>query len=424
MSQLLRFWIWHQLARIKSWFFPTFFRHYFQQVKIKHLLAFIHKQVPFYQKQGVRQFHQLPIIDKVIMQENFEKMNSANITYQEATHLQLSTNKSANYSLGTSGPNGIYLFSEAERQQELASILSKLHPVTGLCPVKVAVFYLSKTPYLHTVNSACFKWQFYDLQANTQIWLDQLNQNSPDIIVAPVQTLCLLAHYQNNNSIMLKPKKIVATQEVLTPVEENLISTAFKQNVFQLYQCAEGFLGSTCEMGTLHLNEDQYYIEKEWIDEKKDKFIPVITSLHRRLQPLVRYRMNDILKISPTPCSCGSAHLAIEKIIGRCEDMLYFQKYGNSTTLKTIYSDEFLLAINRARGGVEKFQLIQHSPMHIEIKLKAKNMKIAKQGVFEQLEKLFHQYNVKSPQLNFSSLDTLSLSHLFRQTQRLAKMPM
>ncbi len=143
--------------------------------------------------------------------------------------------------------------------------------------------------------------------------------------MAPVQTLCTLAHLQNENKITLIPKQIISVHEVLTPLEEKLIACAFKQNVHQLYQCAEGFLGSTCEMGTLHLNEDQYYIEQEWIDDKKEKFMPVITSLNRFVQPLIRYRMNDILSVKKAPCACGSSYMAVEQIIAAAKICYIFK---------------------------------------------------------------------------------------------------
>ncbi len=221
--------------------------------------------------------------------------------------------------------------------------------------------------------------------------------------------------------IALYPQRVVTTQEVLTPFDEKLIASSFEQNVYQLYQCAEGWLGVTCEFGTLHLDEDQYYIEQEWIDETKHRFIPVITSLNRFVQPLMRYRMEDILTIKSNPCPCGNTHLAVEKIVGRCEDMLYFSNIGNSHNLKPIYSDNILSAMGLAGGSIEKYQLMQYSPGHLLIKVNAKNITLAKQCIKQQFEKLSQIHQVKCPLLEFAPLDKLPLNHMFRQTQRLVK---
>nr|MBT2175989.1 CoF synthetase [Streptococcus mitis] len=96
------------------------------------------------------------------------------------------------------------------------------------------------------------------------------------------------------------------------------ICATFKQTVHQVYQCTEGFLATTCKQGTLHINEDLVHIEKEYLDQEKGIFVPIITDFMRKTQPIIRYRLNDILIEKKTPCSCGSPFLALERIDGRC----------------------------------------------------------------------------------------------------------
>ncbi len=418
------FWYQYQLARLKQECLPSSYQYVLAQFKLSRLQKFIKSQLPFYHDLQTLRFNQLPIIDKGVMQENFEQLNTLSMSYITAKELLMNHRAwHANQSVGTAGKSGIYLFSAMEKRNELASILSRLLPSNGIVPKKVAIFYLTPTPYFSDIKTRCFQWQFLDLKVDPQTLVQRLESFSPDAIVAPVQMLCKLAHLQLENKISLNPKKLISVHEVLTPIEEKLISTTFKQNVHQIYQCAEGFLGTTCEMGTLHLNEEQYFIEPEWIDEKKQKFIPVITSLNRFVQPLVRYRLHDILSQRTTPCPCGSTHMAIESIIGRCEDMLYFQKIGNSGALKLIYSDEIHQVIGRASGGIEKYQFIQHSPLQLEIRIQAKNTQLAKNCISQQLEKLTQLFGVRCPYIEFVSLDFPPICDLFRQTMRLVKHP-
>ena len=91
-----------------------------------------------------------------------------------------------------------------------------------------------------------------------------------------------------------------------------------------MYQCTEGFLGVSCKHGTIHLNEDFILFDKEWIDD--NKFFPIITDFSRSSQPVVKYRLNDILEIKKQDCTCGSKLLAIERIIGRDDDVLVFNE--------------------------------------------------------------------------------------------------
>jgi hypothetical protein len=39
-----------------------------------------------------------------------------------------------------------------------------------------------------------------------------------------------------------------------------------------------------------------WYIEKDWIDEKSGRFSPIITDFNRKTQPIIRYKLDDILK--------------------------------------------------------------------------------------------------------------------------------
>ncbi|MBS0288851.1 MAG: hypothetical protein JSS07_02280 [Proteobacteria bacterium] len=409
------FWLQYQTARVKGWCLPYAMLKLTQQLKLRRLLYYLQKNIPFYKDLASR-FEQLPIMDKSMMQEHFAQLNKAKLSHEM---LQSKHHWHINQSLGTAGETSYYLYSHQEYFLEMTSILSRLWGVSGIPPKKIAVFYLSQSPYFIATPS-CFKWCFIDSHQSFSQQLERLCAYSPDMIIAPSQTLCALAILQQEKKISLKAQHLVATQEVLTPVEEKLIATSFEQNVQQIYQCAEGHLGATCEYGTLHLNEAQYYIEKEWIDDSKERFIPVITTLNRYLQPLVRYRMEDILSIKSTPCACGSAFMGIERIVGRCEDTLYFS-CNSHHHLKPIYADHLHLAIGKAVGSISKYQLLQHSPHQVEVKICAKNMALAKNSITQQMEKLARQFGVMCPKLVFSILEPPPLSEMFRQTKRLVK---
>lgn len=90
-------------------------------------------------------------------------------------------------------------------------------------------------------------------------------------------------------------KKIISVAEVLEDIDREFISTIFQQTVHQIYQCTEGFLATTCKHGTLHINEDLVHIEKEYLDQERGIFVPIITDFMRKTQPIIRYRLNDIL---------------------------------------------------------------------------------------------------------------------------------
>ena len=109
--------------------------------------------------------------------------------------------------------------------------------------------------------------------------------------------------------------------------------------------------GQSCKKGNIHLNEDGLIIEKQWIDKKR--FIPIITDLRRNVQPIIRYKMNDILHA--TDCSCGSKMQAVSTIEGRMDDLLIFQHD------KIIFPDFIRRAITGSSSEIDNYQLIRVS---------------------------------------------------------------
>lgn len=102
-------------------------------------------------------------------------------------------------------------------------------------------------------------------------------------------------------------------------------------------------MAHTCEAGNLHLNEDIVYIEKAWIDKESGRFSPIITDFNRTSQPIIRYKLDDILILDETPCPCGSVFTRIKKIEGRCDDIL---------KMKTVAGEDYLLFPDFVRNTI------------------------------------------------------------------------
>jgi phenylacetate-CoA ligase len=78
----------------------------------------------------------------------------------------------------------------------------------------------------------------------------------------------------------------------------------------------------------LHVWDDQYLTEI--VDPETGAALPdgevgevVFTSLTREAVPVIRYRTRDLTKVvSRARCACGRTCLRIDRIHGRCDDML------------------------------------------------------------------------------------------------------
>ncbi|MDW4780506.1 nitrate reductase subunit alpha [Escherichia coli] len=199
---------------------------------------------------------------------------------------------------------------------------------------RVALFLRADNNLYQSVNNRWLSLDFYDLLAPFQAQLKLLQQRAPTIIVAPAQVLRALALEVMAGELTLKVKKVISVAEVLEPQDRELLRNVF-HNVGEIYQATEGFLASTCRCGTLHLNEEFVHIEPQWLDEHR--FVPIVTDFTRTTQPIVRYRLDDVLVASEQPCPCGSATMAIARIEGRQDDQL--QLPTRSGDIQTVFAD-------------------------------------------------------------------------------------
>lgn len=335
----------------------------YQIQKLQKLLSNLHGT--FYPKST--NLNDFPIINKKIFMENFDTINQVGISHHKALKTALDAENSRNFSSkideitvglssGTSGNRGLFLVSEDESAQWAGYILRRMLPKPYWKRHKIAFFLRANSNLYESVNSSLISFSFFDLQIPLQKHIKILNKMNPTLLVAPAQVLRLLSQMPQ---LTISPKKITSVAEVLEDDDRVIIENRFGVIVHQIYQCTEGFLAHTCEYGTLHLNEDLVLIEKEWIDENQSRFSPIITDLNRTTQPVIRYKLDDILVLSTKKCPCGSVFTPIEKIEGRCDDIL---------KMKTLQGDDYLLfpdfvrrAIISCTETINEYQVIHDS---------------------------------------------------------------
>src|SRR5207245_10447167 len=102
----------------------------------------------------------------------------------------------------------------------------------------------------------------------------------------------------------------------------------FNAPVHQIYQCTEGLLAVSCEQGSLHIQEDGVALQFEPLpgsdSEDEGRVMPIVTDLWRGTQPIIRYRLHDVLQLDPQPSPCGSPFQVIRALEGRCDDICSF----------------------------------------------------------------------------------------------------
>lgn len=112
-------------------------------------------QSPFYRRYykglALQNWQTFPIIDKAKMMENFDQLNTAKITKEEAFAVALKAEETRDFSAnirgftiglssGTSGNRGLFLVSKAEQFAWAGIILAKALPQSILMPQRIAFF--------------------------------------------------------------------------------------------------------------------------------------------------------------------------------------------------------------------------------------------------------------------------------------------
>ncbi len=160
-------------------------------------------------------------------------------------------------------------------------------------------------------------------------------------------------------------KAVVTSSEKLTNEMRDAFERVYKCKTFDSWSGVEACgLVSECEQGSLHISPDLGIIEI--LDEVGNPVKPgeagevVCTGLVNYDQPLIRYRIGDVMRLGKEPCSCGRNMPVIDEIVGRTEDIVIGQDGREMVRFHGIFID----LPNLIEG-----QIIQHTVATFEIKV-------------------------------------------------------
>lgn len=325
---------------------------------------------------------QWPFMNKALMLEHFDTMNTAGITLAQAMAAAMAAEHSRDFtpavgditvglSSGTSSRRAVFTVSPREKAQWAGVMLAKALPEGLFSGERVALFLRANSNLYTAVRSPWLTFAFYDLFQPFDSLCAQLARYQATVIVAPAQVLRQLALRVIDGSLALAPKKVISVAEVLEAQDRALIVQAFGA-VHEIYQATEGFLASSCEHGVLHLNEEFVHIEPQWLDAEERRFVPVITDFTRITQPIVRYRLDDILLARATPCPCGRATRAIAGIEGRCDDMLLLPSLPSTLSANggapvAVFADVLTRAFAQALPADADYRLVQQGESALQL---------------------------------------------------------
>ncbi len=163
------------------------------------------------------------------------------------------------------------------------------------------------------------------------------------------------------------PPLIVTMAEPLWPDWHRDITEAFGSTVVEEYGCNDGgIMAHRCRAGNLHLADHQSIVEV--LDDDGAPCPPgragdiVITNLHARHLPFIRYRAGDIGVLGPDPCPCDQPGRTLAAVTGRSGDYI---RLPNGTELVPA---AFFIPFNQIEG-VRRWQMIQPDPSELVIRI-------------------------------------------------------
>lgn len=349
----------------------------FQDRRAREIVRYAFERSPFFRSywagHDLGDWRSLPTVDKAAMMSRFSEYNTAGVSLDEAMDVAIRAERERNFSpevrgltvglsSGTSGHRGLFLVSARERAGWAGTIVARAvrRPRPGL---RVALVLRANSNLYESIGTGSVRFRFIDLAEPDEAMAESIAQFRPDVLVAPPSTLERLGDRLRG---VVQPEQVISVAEVLEPQVAERISAAFAVAVDQIYQCTEGLLAVSCREHRMHVQEDLVAIQWE-AGPVAGLVTPVVTDLWRRAQPIVRYRLNDLVRLTEDRCECGSSFRVIEAVEGRADDVLVFDGVDGST--RAVAPDFARRAVLLADPGIEDYEFVQVSGSRVTVRI-------------------------------------------------------
>jgi phenylacetate-CoA ligase len=198
-------------------------------------------------------------------------------------------------------------------------------------------------------------------------YIDGLKKHHVTWITGYTMSNYFLARFiEESGEVVPQMKAVITSSEKLTQEMRDTFKRVYGCKTFDSYSGVEACgLISECEIGSLHISPEIGIIEL--LNEKGIPVMPgevgeaVCTGLINFDQPLIRYRIGDMIRLSKNQtCECGRQMPIVDEIVGRTEDVVIGQDGREMVRFHGIF-----VGISSIIEG----QIIQHTLHDFEIKI-------------------------------------------------------
>jgi phenylacetate-coenzyme A ligase PaaK-like adenylate-forming protein len=240
--------------------------------------------------------------------------------------------------------------------------------------------------------------------------VEELNTWQPEVLIAYASMSGIVAEEQLAHRLHIQPKVVYAASEVLTSQTRGRVKAAWGIEPFNQYVATEAasIAAEHQNCRRMHFFED--LVITEIVDEQYRPVPPgefgakiLVTTLFSRTQPLIRYELNDSVRVSTESHNCGLPFAVLESVQGRVEDSL---------TLPAIAGGEVLirpLVINRIMDivPVSGWQVIEQEDHGLVVLLTGARDGLTDESLVDQIRNSLAQEGARVPYIQIQRVSEI-----------------
>ncbi len=363
----------------------------FQIKKIKELLIYAQKNVPYYRElfkkirfnpeefKDIKDIKKIPCLTKDTITDNINDLIATNVSKRHLKHTITG---------GSTGrmPMDFYLDKRKSSTIELAYLKYfwnrvgyKLYDRCIVLRGEILSNIVEGKKYWkmnHIVN--WLTMSSFQLNDNTyELYINKINKFRPRFIIAYPSVIYSFAKYYKFGNIPPPDslKAIICSSETLYDWQREFITSIFKVRTYSYYGLSEKCcIAAECENSTHYEFAPQYgFVELlnrdgEWCTEEDEKGEIVATGFNSHSFPFIRYRTEDVGVNTKIQSDHNRNWFTIKRIEGRIQEF-FVDKFNSSVTF-TCSDEMFWNVLNK----VSAYQYIQNEPGKVTLNLDVKEI--------------------------------------------------
>ena len=345
-----------------------------QNKRLRSLIRHAYKNVPYYHRlfkelklrsddiKTKDDLHKLPVLTKETIRKNLSELIAKNIPKSQRieAHSSGSTGEPLKYYIDKQS----YSFGWAQTFRCWSWAGYKIgDPYVKITHPRTTYFKKIQDFLMNCTLIPAFEIN----ENNIDVVVKKIIRTKPKIVRGFASSVYILAKLMKKEGLDAHVNAVMTTGDMLLPQYRELIESCFNCKVFDAYGGESTPVAYECEQHEgYHIASEGVIVELIKNDgtpcDKMEIGEIILTNLTNYAMPLIRYKINDLARLSEDNCSCGRGLPLIDSIEGRSTDVII-------TPDGRLLTVHFFSTYLKLVKGLEQYQIIQEKPEKLLIKL-------------------------------------------------------